>query len=58
MDNDAFFDGNGNTLQGPEIARILRSYADDCEGDNRLPRTKESIYDINGNSVGVVEVAY
>lgn len=59
MDNAAFTDeDNGEPCQGPEVARILREYADRVdlaapleEGDNGRLR------DYNGNTCGTWKVS-
>lgn len=52
MENAAFF--SGPRYEGPEVARILREFADRIEDDARLPGVLP-LYDINGNRVGFAD---
>ncbi len=47
-DNDAFSDGEG----GSEIARIVRRFADEVDGQDMDGLTGDNLRDINGNKVG------
>lgn len=49
IDNDAF-----QPLAGPEIARILRKYADQIDDFGSAAISSQPLRDINGNSVGFV----
>jgi hypothetical protein len=48
LGNDAFADGN----EAAEVARILRYIARNIAHDDAVPRTFQTIRDINGNDVG------
>jgi len=49
MDNDAFGDPDIPEQASYELARILRDYAQDIEGDSGYDHT---LRDVNGNTVG------
>ena len=51
--NNAAFDG---ALTGPELARILRSLADDLEQDEIVRGYSARLRDINGNHCGAAEM--
>jgi hypothetical protein len=60
LDNDAFYhgyDGNGDPVRspGPELGRILRTLAEQAEGDMLM--NGDRVYDVNGNSVGDVVIS-
>lgn len=51
LDNDAFHDSlDGRLSAGPELARILREYADRIEYEAHPEGAQ--LFDINGNHVG------
>ena len=50
MDNEAF-----GEYPGPELARILRKFADDVEAE-AVSLNNQRLWDINGNTVGAVKV--
>lgn len=52
-DNEAFHGSDAWVNLRPELARILRKYADDVEEGKSLELT---LRDINGNTVGEVTV--
>jgi hypothetical protein len=55
MDNAAFVDENGDVSYSAELAKILRSLADNVETHATVDFSA-NLYDINGNKVGIAEV--
>lgn len=53
-DNAAFHDDEGHQHAGPEVARILRDYADEITDETHPEDMK--LRDVNGNTVGRVSV--
>jgi hypothetical protein len=51
-DNAAFADD----MRGSEVARILQGLANDCADRDLLPGEVINLRDVNGNSVGKMEV--
>lgn len=47
MDNAVFYDNSSH-----EVVRILREIADKIENNYDVPRTYQTIRDINGNDIG------
>lgn len=57
LDNAAFYDDGMDDVElmhnpGPEVARLLRKLADECDGGPYEGKLK----DINGNTVGRAEI--